>query len=83
MARCVTCGAELPEGSDRFCGGDRCRRVLMKASDYGRRAIAAPVATDRERAWGCAAAAFRQEVRHEVASGVLQREAGNPGALRH
>jgi hypothetical protein len=58
MARCVTCGAELAEDSERFCGGDRCRRVLMKP-------------------------AFRQEVGDEMAPGVLQREAGNLGALRH
>jgi hypothetical protein len=83
MARCATCGAELTEGSDRFCGGDRCRRVLMKAPDYGSRAIAAPIAMDRERASGCDAGAFRQEVRHEVEFGVLQREAGNLGALPH
>jgi hypothetical protein len=83
MARWLTCGAELPEGRDRFCGGDRCRRVLMKASGYGLRTIAARsprIANERRNATH---PAFRQEVRHEVALGVLQREAGNLGALRH
>ena len=30
MARCETCGAELQDASQRFCGGDRCHRVFMK-----------------------------------------------------
>jgi hypothetical protein len=29
MARCETCGAELQDASQRFCGGDRCDRVFM------------------------------------------------------
>src|SRR5438034_10626877 len=30
MARCETCGTELQDASQRFCGGDRCRAVFMK-----------------------------------------------------
>ncbi len=30
MARCETCGAELEDASQRFCGGDRCRGVFME-----------------------------------------------------
>jgi hypothetical protein len=32
MARpkCETCGAELEDGAQRFCGGDRCGRVFMR-----------------------------------------------------
>jgi hypothetical protein len=29
VATCATCGAELDDVSQRFCGGDRCRRVFM------------------------------------------------------
>lgn len=29
MARCQTCGADLPDVSQRLCGGDRCQRVFM------------------------------------------------------
>jgi hypothetical protein len=29
MARCETCGVELQDASQRFCGGDRCYRVFM------------------------------------------------------
>jgi hypothetical protein len=45
MARCATCGAELLEGSERFCGGDRCRRVLMKPPDQGGPGIAVRATT--------------------------------------
>jgi hypothetical protein len=30
MARCETCGTQLEDASQRFCGGDRCRAVFMK-----------------------------------------------------
>ena len=30
MARCETCGTELQDASQRFCGGDRCGAVFMK-----------------------------------------------------
>src|ERR1043166_140019 len=30
MARCETCGTELQDASQRFCGGDRCSAVFMK-----------------------------------------------------
>jgi hypothetical protein len=29
-ARCHTCGAELQDATQRFCGGDRCIHVFMK-----------------------------------------------------
>ena len=32
MAKCQTCGEELPDVSERFCGGDRCQRVFMRVS---------------------------------------------------
>jgi len=32
MAKCQTCGADLPDVSQRFCGGDRCQRVFMRQS---------------------------------------------------
>jgi hypothetical protein len=35
MARCETCGAELQDFSQRFCGGDRCGRVFMKHQAEG------------------------------------------------
>jgi hypothetical protein len=41
MARCDMCGAELHEASERFCGGDRCRRAFMKRPEQSTRAIAA------------------------------------------
>jgi hypothetical protein len=81
MGRCETCGAELHEGSGRFCGGDRCRQVFMKPADQGGPGIAARATT--ERAPGRGAAEFDEEVGDEAAPGVLQREAGDLGALRH
>jgi len=33
MARCETCGAPLENPADRFCGGDRCLRVLWPLGD--------------------------------------------------
>ncbi len=30
---CEICGAELPDASQRLCGGDRCHRVFMKHAD--------------------------------------------------
>ena len=30
MARCQTCGTELDDPSQRFCGGDRCTNVFMR-----------------------------------------------------
>ncbi len=35
MARCETCGTELQDASQRFCGGDRCHRVFMKRPAQG------------------------------------------------
>ena len=35
MVRCETCGAELQDASQRFCGGDRCHRVFMKRPRQG------------------------------------------------
>jgi hypothetical protein len=35
MARCETCGLELEDASQRFCGGDRCHRVFMKHRTQG------------------------------------------------
>jgi hypothetical protein len=35
MTKCETCGAELQDGSQRFCGGDRCGRVFMKHPQQG------------------------------------------------
>jgi hypothetical protein len=32
MAKCQTCGADLPDASQRFCGDDRCQRVFMRPS---------------------------------------------------
>jgi hypothetical protein len=32
MARCQTCGMEVDDPSQRFCGGDRCANVFMKHS---------------------------------------------------
>ena len=29
-ARCLTCGAELEDAAERFCGGDRCLQVLAR-----------------------------------------------------
>ena len=29
---CEVCGAPVEDVSERFCGGDRCRRVLMPAA---------------------------------------------------
>jgi hypothetical protein len=63
IARCGTCGAELDDAAERFCAGDRCRRVFMNQPEALLRA-------------GC------QEAGNDVADGVLQREAGDPGALR-
>jgi hypothetical protein len=31
-SRCPTCGAELQDAAERFCGGDRCLRVFMPHS---------------------------------------------------
>ena len=28
--RCPLCGTELPDGAQRFCGGDVCLRVYIK-----------------------------------------------------
>ena len=41
MERCQTCGAELDDPRQRFCGGDRCSGVFMK--DSGRRERTPPV----------------------------------------
>jgi hypothetical protein len=41
MARCETCGAELDDPRQRFCGGDRCARVLL--NDAGWRERTPPV----------------------------------------
>jgi hypothetical protein len=30
MGKCETCGAELQDMSQRFCGGDRCASVFMQ-----------------------------------------------------
>jgi hypothetical protein len=83
MGRCITCGADLPGGSERFCGGDRCARVLMKPPDHGRPRMAAWGTTDGERTLGRGVVASQQEAGDEVAPGVLQRKTGNLGALRH
>jgi len=32
MAKCQICGADLPDASQRLCGGDRCQRTFMKQS---------------------------------------------------
>jgi hypothetical protein len=32
MAKCQICGADLPDLSQRFCGGERCQRVFMRPS---------------------------------------------------
>jgi len=32
MARCQTCGAELADAAQRFCGGETCDRVLQRAA---------------------------------------------------
>ena len=32
MGRCETCGASLDDASLRFCGGDRCEKVLVKVA---------------------------------------------------
>ena len=37
MARCATCGAELDDPRQRFCGGDRCSAVVMKDSPWRER----------------------------------------------
>src|SRR5437879_8003696 len=36
-ARCETCGAELRDASQRFCGGEKCHRVFMKHPKQGTR----------------------------------------------
>ena len=41
MKRCETCGAELDDAGQRFCGGDRCVGVFMK--DPARRERTPPV----------------------------------------
>jgi hypothetical protein len=82
MARCATCGAELLEGSERFCGGDRCRRVLMKPPDQGGARDRGPRHHSRS-AGTHGRVRLAEEVGDEVAPGVLQREAGNLGALRY
>jgi hypothetical protein len=33
-AQCAACGAALDDVSQRFCGGDRCDRVLMRHSTF-------------------------------------------------
>lgn len=35
MARCRTCGAELQDASQSFCGGDRCLRVFTEHREQG------------------------------------------------
>jgi len=32
MAKCQICGADLPDASQRLCGGDRCQRAFMRQS---------------------------------------------------
>ena len=32
MAKCQICGADLPDASQRFFGGDRCQRAFMPPS---------------------------------------------------
>jgi hypothetical protein len=44
MTKCETCGGELPDGSQRFCGGDRCGRVFMKRPQQ-------EIPTDMEPRW--------------------------------
>jgi hypothetical protein len=39
MARCETCGAELQDAGERFCGGDRCLQVFIR---YGFSGLAHP-----------------------------------------
>ena len=37
MKRCETCGTELDDPRQRFCGGDRCSGVFMKDSGWRER----------------------------------------------
>lgn len=34
-SRCQTCGAELQDATQRFCGGDRCLHVFMPPRTSG------------------------------------------------
>jgi len=54
MAKCQICGADLPDVSQRLCGGDRCQRVFMWQS----------CAADRQ--WGSNPAAGALHPREEV-----------------
>ncbi len=38
-ARCESCGTELFDPRQRFCGGDRCTRVFAASPDWRERAL--------------------------------------------
>ncbi len=47
MARCETCGADLQDATQRFCGGDRCLLVFMRR--VPRQAMVRPLTRIRRR----------------------------------